>query len=90
MEKFCQSCAMPLIHQQESFQGTEADQSPSNKYCKYCYQNGVLLNPDFTFQQMVDIGRKGIDKSEHNKFLKAILKWSYPMQLKKMERWKKN
>ena len=34
----CQSCAMPMS-KPEDF-GTNADGSPSNEYCRYCFQNG--------------------------------------------------
>ena len=37
--KFCQSCRMPLS---PSICGTEADGSPSQLYCTYCYQNGTF------------------------------------------------
>jgi hypothetical protein len=32
--------------------GTEKDGSTSSEYCKYCYQNGALVNPSMTFEQM--------------------------------------
>ena len=32
--------------------GTEKDGSKSDEYCKYCYQNGALLNPNMTFEEM--------------------------------------
>ena len=37
-EHFCQSCGMPII--EPSVQGTEADGSLSDDYCKMCYQHG--------------------------------------------------
>jgi hypothetical protein len=38
--RFCQSCAMPMI-KQEDF-GTETDGSASDDYCCHCYQNGAF------------------------------------------------
>jgi hypothetical protein len=32
--------------------GTEKDGSKSSEYCKYCYQNGALINPNMTFEEM--------------------------------------
>lgn len=40
-EYYCQCCSMPIPD--EALHGTEADGSPSDHYCKWCYQEG-----DFT------------------------------------------
>ena len=37
---FCQSCGMPMTAP-EHF-GTEADGTPSNEYCVYCYKDGAF------------------------------------------------
>lgn len=47
---FCQSCTMPIDNVAD--RGTEKDGSKSNEYCKYCYQNGALVNPKMTFEEM--------------------------------------
>ena len=39
MEKFCQSCGMPMGDTNELF-GTEKNGEKSADYCKYCYENG--------------------------------------------------
>lgn len=39
MEKFCQSCGMPLNLHGEDVRGTEVDGSLSSKYCNYCYKD---------------------------------------------------
>lgn len=49
LEYYCQCCSMPIP--QPELHGTEADGSPSENYCKYCYQQG-----DFT--------AKGVDMDE--------------------------
>ena len=36
--KICQSCGMPMT-KPEDF-GTNADGSPNNEYCRYCWQSG--------------------------------------------------
>lgn len=38
----CESCLMPLGKNLED-SGTEKDGTKSEKYCKYCYQDGKLL-----------------------------------------------
>ncbi|HEX6190911.1 MAG TPA: zinc ribbon domain-containing protein [Chitinophagaceae bacterium] len=47
---FCQSCTMPIDNIAD--RGTEKDGSKSSEYCKYCYQNGALINPNMTFEEM--------------------------------------
>jgi hypothetical protein len=47
---FCQSCTMPIDNIAD--RGTEKDGSNSGDYCKYCYQNGALVNPKMTFEEM--------------------------------------
>ena len=47
--KFCQSCRMPLS---PSICGTEADGSPSQLYCTYCYQNGTFTE-NCTMEEMI-------------------------------------
>jgi hypothetical protein len=53
MEKICQSCAMPLV-KDEDF-GTNADGSKSEEYCHYCYQNGEFTKPDMTKEEMTEL-----------------------------------
>ena len=47
---FCQSCTMPIDNLAD--RGTERDSSKSSEYCKYCYQNGALVNPGMTLEEM--------------------------------------
>jgi hypothetical protein len=47
---FCQSCTMPIDNIAD--RGTEKDGGKSIEYCKYCYQNGALVNPKMTFEEM--------------------------------------
>ena len=47
---FCQSCTMPIDNIAD--RGTENDGSKSSEYCKYCYQNGAIVNPNMTFEEM--------------------------------------
>ncbi len=44
MEKFCQSCSMPLELHGQDVRGSEKDGSQSQIYCSYCYVMVHLLN----------------------------------------------
>ena len=89
MEKFCQSCCMPLNLHGEDVRGTEADGSKSTKYCSYCYENGAFIEPNITFDEMLVRGKEAISNGQGNKIVKFFMKTFYPMQLKGLERWKK-
>ncbi len=84
MEKFCQSCAMPL---DESNKGKEKDGSSSFIYCNLCYDKGNFINENITYEEMLELGIKGIESSNGNKIKKIIMKKSYPFLLKKCKRW---
>lgn len=49
--KFCQSCAMPLSAPE--LLGSNADGTPSEDYCVYCYKNGTFI-ADCTMEQMLE------------------------------------
>ena len=48
--KYCQSCGMPLTNEILS---TEADGTPCEDYCIYCYKHGTFTQ-DMTMEQMID------------------------------------
>lgn len=48
--KFCQSCGMPM--QAATDFGTEADGSPSDDYCVYCYKQGAFAQ-ECTMEEMI-------------------------------------
>lgn len=52
-ELICQSCTMPIDNMAD--RGTEKDGSKNSEYCKYCYQDGNLTEPDMTLQQMKEV-----------------------------------
>ncbi|HFI0638700.1 TPA: zinc ribbon domain-containing protein [Streptococcus suis] len=89
MEKFCQSCAMPLNLHGRDFRGTEKDGSKSERYCSYCYADGAFLEPDITFEQMLAKGKNAISNGQGNALVKFLMKASYPLMLKKTQRWAK-
>lgn len=49
-QRFCQSCGMPLTKENR---GTNADGSPSEDYCLYCYKDGAFTQ-DFNMNQMIE------------------------------------
>lgn len=52
MEKFCQSCGMPM--EEDKLYGTNADGSKNPDYCEYCYKGGEFTS-DVTLEEMIDI-----------------------------------
>ncbi|PKP21801.1 MAG: transcriptional regulator [Bacteroidetes bacterium HGW-Bacteroidetes-20] len=77
MEKhlnICQSCGMPLVKDPQGG-GTNADQSISEKYCSFCYQNGVFLDEGISLEDKiaknVKIAVKIIGMAEPEARLKA-------------------
>lgn len=88
-KQFCQSCGMPLDIQGQDMRGSEVGLAKSEKYCAYCYGNGRFIEPNITLEQMIAKGKQGIKNSQGNVFVKKLMLWMYPMQLKGLERWKK-
>ncbi|NQP64977.1 hypothetical protein HO908_05230 [Streptococcus suis] len=88
MEKFCQSCAMPLNLHGLDVHGSEKDGTKSSIYCSYCYVNGRFVEPDISFEEMLAKGKTAISNGQGNAFIKWLMKASYPMMLKKTKRWK--
>ncbi|MCL2098353.1 MAG: zinc ribbon domain-containing protein [Bacteroidales bacterium] len=56
--EICQSCGMNMKATQDF--GTNADGTPYQEYCNYCYQNGVFTN-DVTMEEMMEINLKFLD-----------------------------
>ncbi|EFR43623.1 zinc ribbon domain-containing protein [Streptococcus pseudoporcinus] len=89
MEKFCQSCAMPLMAQNQDLRGYHADGTRSEDYCYLCYLNGHFTEADITFEQMLAKGKAGIQSSPGNPLVKWLMLVSYPIILKKVKRWRR-
>lgn len=51
MDKACQSCGMPLEHEDQY--GTDAQHHKTDEYCKYCYKEGEFVQPELTMEGMI-------------------------------------
>ncbi|MGL4338761.1 MAG: zinc ribbon domain-containing protein [Turicibacter sp.] len=85
MERVCQSCGIPLS---QEIQGTEKKARRSTEYCKFCYRNGQFINKNMTYKEMKRMGRRGIYQSKNFFLLKWLMVLVYPLQLKKLKRWR--
>ncbi|KZE75584.1 transcriptional regulator [Paenibacillus jamilae] len=82
MDKACQSCGMPLEHEDQY--GTDAQHHKTDEYCKYCYQDGAFVQPDLTMEGMIQqcvpiMVEEGMQKEEatsmlHN-YLPYLKRW---------------
>lgn len=52
MNKFCQSCGMPMNSEKQL--GNEVDGSKNQDYCEYCYKDGNFTS-DVDMEGMMDI-----------------------------------
>lgn len=76
----CQSCGMPL---NDKTKGTEADGSPSLKYCNLCYEKGKFTQPDATAKEMQETAYKALRQKHWPRFLAHMVTNNIP----KLERW---
>ena len=84
----CQSCGMPLNNDKnkdKNINGTEADGTLSELYCKHCYENGKFTLPDITVEEM---RAKVTEKIISMKFPKIVAKF-LTRNTHKLKRWKK-
>lgn len=81
----CQSCGMPLFTKRAGdCRGTELDGSPSEKWCRLCYENGEFLGPDCTLEQMIEI----VDSALKEQKSWFIMRWLAKKQIPTLERWR--
>ncbi len=84
MEKFCQSCGMPLT--QDEVLGTNKDGTRNQDYCVYCYKDGAFTS-DCTMEEMIDFcvkpmleGNPGLTaeeaKSQMQAFFPQMKRWA--------------
>lgn len=83
MNKFCQSCGMPLKQDPEKG-GTETDGSKSTEYCSYCYKDGAFLSPEITTAQEMQVFC--IEQMKKQGMPKFIA-WLFTRSIPKLKRW---
>lgn len=83
MNKFCQSCGMPMKKDPEQG-GTNSDGSKSEEYCSYCYQNGSFFQPDMTAAEM----QKFCIEKMKEKGVPQPLGWLLTRNIPTLKRWK--
>lgn len=88
-QKICQSCGMPMMEIKDF--GTNADNSPNEDYCTYCFTNGKFAK-DFTMDEMILLNVEYLDefnKDSDHKYTReeaiAAMKEYFPT----LKRWKK-
>ena len=82
--RFCQSCEMPMTVL-EHF-GKNADGTPHDDYCCYCWENGSFTNHHLTLEQAIEFNipfvlEGGYAKTEDE--ARTMLQESMP----KLKRW---
>lgn len=87
--KFCQSCGMPLTNE---ILGTNADGTPNEDYCIYCYKDGKFTQ-DMTMEQMIDHCAQftdEINKQSGQNLTKEQAKEMMRQFFPHLKRWKNN
>ena len=52
MSYYCQCCSMPIPD--PALHGTEADGSPSENFCRYCYDHGEFTAKDVSMDEFIE------------------------------------
>ncbi len=83
--KICQSCGMPL-NKEENW-GTNQDNSKTDEYCRFCFQNGKFTNPNMTMQEMI---QKGVEMSKKMWIPEDKAREIANNSIPKLKRWTEN
>ncbi|MFH1541333.1 MAG: zinc ribbon domain-containing protein [Elusimicrobiota bacterium] len=84
MNKFCQSCGMPMKKDPQEG-GTNSDGTKNADYCSFCYQKGAFTQPNLTAKQMQDFCIEKMREIGMPKFIG----WLFTRNIPKFKRWKK-
>ena len=79
----CQSCGMPL-KADPTGGGTDVDGSLSNEYCSFCYQNGKLINPEMTIDEMRAFIIEKLGEKGYPRFIARF----FTIGLNRLKRWR--
>lgn len=84
MEKYCQSCGMPMSKDPEHG-GTEKDGSRSGMFCSYCYKNGEFTSSEITNgKEMQQLCMKILREKGFNR----VFAWLFTRGIPRLKRWK--
>ncbi len=83
MNKFCQSCGMPMKKDPQNG-GTNSDGSKSTEYCSYCYVNGSFTSPEIDTPQAMQ--RFCIGKLKEMG-TPGFLAWFLTRSIPRLKRW---
>ena len=79
----CQSCGMPLKADPKKG-GSNADGTRSLTYCSYCYQDGKLVNPEMTIDEMRTLIVKKLGEKGYPRFIARF----FTVGLDRLQRWR--
>jgi len=82
MNKFCQSCGMPMNKDPQKG-GTNSDKSINSSYCSFCYKEGDFLDNCKTATEMQSFCITKMKENGTPKFIAWLLTRGIP----KLERW---
>jgi hypothetical protein len=82
MNKFCQSCGMPLSRDPESG-GTHSNGIKSTEFCSLCYKDGTFIDNCRTAKEMQELC---INKM-NEKGTPKIIAWLFTRGIPKLRRW---
>lgn len=85
MEKFCQSCGMPM-EKDPQLGGTEKSGEKSEMYCSHCYEDGEFTAPHITNAKEMQAFCIDIMKKQG---WNSILAWIFTRSIPRLKRWKK-
>ncbi len=83
MNKFCQSCGMPMSKDPEGG-GSNSDGSKNLEYCSYCYNKGEFYQSEMTATEMQTFCIEKMKEQGVPRFLGWLLTRNIP----KLKRWK--
>ncbi len=83
MNKFCQSCGMPMKKDPEGG-GTNADGGRNADYCSYCFQKGAFTSPEI--KTAADMQRFCVGKLK-GMGMPGFLAWLFTRSIPKLKRW---
>lgn len=89
-KRYCQSCGMPLDINHEELFGTNSDQTKSDEFCLYCYQNGQYT-VDYSMKKVIDVWVENTDlfnNHVHTKYTPDELRTILNRRLPTLKRWK--